>query len=149
MQSRTLNISPEPDFTLEQRSTPIVVYELNNEKRQRNSFSLSCTSKSLPLNDQNESSSSSPPVVVHRYSTGKFNERNEMKFLQLTKGYGVRVGGVKTVIKLLDQTDEMTFVYMEQIPWHFRVFLHTLKISNLDDPRIEIAPSRILRHCRY
>ena len=49
---------------------------------------------------------------------------------------------MKTVIKLLDQTDEMTFVYMEQIPWYFRLFLHTLKITNLDDPRIEIQPSK-------
>lgn len=55
----------------------------------------------------------------------------------------MKEGGVKTVIKLLDQADEMTLVYMEQIPWYFRLFLHTLKITNLDDPRIEIQPSKI------
>ena len=54
-------------------------------------------------------------------------------------GYGVRDGGIKSVIKL-DGDEEITLLYFEQIPWYFRVFLHTLKISPLNDPRTAIKP---------
>lgn len=60
-------------------------------------------------------------------------------------GSGGRTGGIKTVIHVNDQADEITLLYMEQIPWYFRLFLHTLKITNLDDPRIEIQPGNIFR----
>lgn len=123
VQTRSLNISPEPDRQIDREKTTIVVYELNNENHQGNSFSLSCSSKQL----DEPKKEISPPIVVHRFPTG----------------YGMKQGGVKTVIKLLDQTDEITLIYMEQIPWYFRLFLHTLKITNLDDPRIEIEPSKI------
>jgi hypothetical protein len=48
------------------------------------------------------------------------------------------------VIKLNEeQKDEkITLLYFEQIPWYFRVFLHTLKITTLDDNRTEIKPGK-------
>jgi len=48
------------------------------------------------------------------------------------------------VIKLnKEQTDDqITLLYFEQIPWYFRIFLHTLKITTLDDNRIEIQPGK-------
>ena len=62
----------------------------------------------------------------------------------LHSGYGVRDGGIKTVIKLNEEQKDgpITLLYFEQIPWHFRVFLHTLKITTLDDLRTEIKPGK-------
>ena len=122
LQSHSFNLSPEPDFSLKQGSTPLIVYELNNPKRQGTPFLFTCSSKRLSSNVTGE------PIVVHRYATGS----------------GVREGGINTVIKLLD-TDEMTLVYFEEIPWYFRVFLHTLKITTLDEHRTEIQPSEFER----
>jgi hypothetical protein len=95
----------------------LIVYELNNAKRQGSPFALTCSSKKLSSNGTDE------PIVVHRYATG----------------YGVREGGINTVIKLA-QSDEVTLVYFEEIPWYFRVFLHTLKITTLDEQQTEIQP---------
>ncbi len=38
--------------------------------------------------------------------------------------------------------DQITLVYFEQIPWYFRIFLHTLKITTLDEDRTEIKPGK-------
>ena len=66
-------------------------------------------------------------------------QRREVESDLASSGYGVRDGGIKSVIKL-DGDEEITLLYFEQIPWYFRVFLHTLKISPLDDPRTAIKP---------
>ena len=66
---RSLNISPEPDAKIEQGETPIVVYELNNEKRRGNAFSLSCSSKNVD-EERKDVSPPPPPLVVHRSPTG-------------------------------------------------------------------------------
>ena len=60
------------------------------------------------------------------------------------QGYGVRDGGIKTVIKLNhEQKDnQITLLYFEQIPWYFRIFLHSLKITTLDHDRHEIKPGK-------
>ena len=55
----------------------------------------------------------------------------------IIQGYGVRDGSIKTVIKLTEGIP-ITVIYFEQIPWYFRLFLHTLKITTLDDPQREI-----------
>ncbi len=36
----------------------------------------------------------------------------------------------------------ITLLYFEQVPWYFRIFLHTLKITTLDDYRTEIKPGK-------
>jgi hypothetical protein len=53
------------------------------------------------------------------------------------------------VIKLNEEQkdDQITLLYFEQIPWYFRVFLHTLKITTLDDNRTEIKPGKIFPFC--
>ncbi len=38
--------------------------------------------------------------------------------------------------------DQITLLYFEQIPWYFRIFLHTLKITTLDDLKTEIKPGK-------
>ncbi|CAF3854820.1 unnamed protein product [Rotaria sordida] len=130
-QTNSFNLSPEPDYSIEQGTTPIIIYDLHNEKRKNTTFSLSCNynkQKSVTIDNQNNKFS--PPIVVHRYATG----------------YGVRDGGIKTIIKLNEeqkQEDEITLLYFEQIPWYFRVFLHTLKITTLDNNRTEIKPDHI------
>lgn len=118
-QSTSFNISPEPDFSIKHGSTPLIVYELTDPKRRGSPFLLTCSSKKLSSNSTDE------PIVVHRYATG----------------YGVREGGINTVIKLAE-TDQLTLVYFEEIPWHFRVFLHTLKITTLDEHHTEIQPGK-------
>ena len=42
----------------------------------------------------------------------------------------------------LQGDEEITLLYFEQIPWYFRVFLHTLKISPLDEPTKQIKPGK-------
>ncbi len=53
------------------------------------------------------------------------------------------------MIKLNEEQkdDQITLLYFEQIPWYFRVFLHTLKITTLDDNRTEIKPGKIFPLC--
>jgi hypothetical protein len=48
------------------------------------------------------------------------------------------------VIKLNDEQkdNQITLLYFEQIPWYFRIFLHSLKITTLDDDRNEIKPGK-------
>jgi hypothetical protein len=48
------------------------------------------------------------------------------------------------VIKLNEEQkdEQITLLYFEQIPWYFRVFLHTLKITTLVDNRTEIKPGK-------
>jgi hypothetical protein len=48
------------------------------------------------------------------------------------------------VIKINEEQsgDEITFLYFEQVPWYIRVFLHTLKITTLNDNRTEIKPGK-------
>ncbi len=48
------------------------------------------------------------------------------------------------MIKLNEEQndDPITLIYFEQIPWYFRVFLHTLKITTLDDLQTEIKPGK-------
>jgi hypothetical protein len=48
------------------------------------------------------------------------------------------------VIKLNEEQtdDQITLLYFEQIPWYFRIFLHTLKITTLDDLKTEIKPGK-------
>lgn len=42
-----------------------------------------------------------------------------------------------------EQIDQpITLLYFEQIPWYFRLFLHTLKITTLDDLRTEIKAGK-------
>jgi len=52
------------------------------------------------------------------------------------------------VIKLNNEqiNDQITLLYFEQIPWYFRVFLHTLKITTLDDLQTEIKPGKNRNH---
>lgn len=46
------------------------------------------------------------------------------------------------MIKLNDEQNDnqITLLYFEQVPWYFRIFLHTLKITTLDDLKTEIKP---------
>ncbi|CAF1093440.1 unnamed protein product [Adineta steineri] len=129
--THTFNISPEPDYTIKQGQTPIIVYDLHNEKRKGTTFLMSCNYNKQPQisSTDNQNNNSLPSIMVHRYATG----------------YGARDGGIKTVIKLneQDKTEQITLLYFEQIPWYFRVFLHTLKITTLDDNSIEIKPEHI------
>lgn len=48
------------------------------------------------------------------------------------------------MIKLNEEQieDQITLLYFEQIPWYFRVFLHTLKVTTLDDSSTEIKPGK-------
>ncbi|CAF1905194.1 unnamed protein product [Rotaria magnacalcarata] len=129
-QTHSFNISPEPDYSIEQGSKPIIVYDLHDEKRKNTTFSLNCNyKKQQPVSTDNQDDRSSPSIVVHRYATG----------------YGVRDGGIKTMIKLNEEQkqDQITLVYFEQIPWYFRIFLHTLKITILDNNRTEIKPDHL------
>ncbi len=68
LQTHSFNINPEPDYSIKQGTTPIVVYDLHNEKRKGTAFSINCN-----YNKQQTTSTdnSSPPLVVHRYATGK------------------------------------------------------------------------------
>ncbi len=70
-----MNFNPEPDYSIDQGTTPIIVYDLHNEQRKSTSFSLSCN-----FNKQEGISTdkSSPPIVIHRYATGKREERFRM-----------------------------------------------------------------------
>ncbi|CAF0980488.1 unnamed protein product [Adineta ricciae] len=124
--THSLNITPEPDYAIKQGTTPIVIYDLGSVQRKSTTFAMSCTHSKQPTSNTD---SSSPPIVVHRYATG----------------YGVRDGGIKTVIKINEEQNknQITLLYFEQIPWYFRVFLHTLKITTLDDDTIEIKPDYI------
>ncbi|UJR10819.1 hypothetical protein I4U23_015006 [Adineta vaga] len=127
--THSLNISPEPDHSIKQGTVPIVIYDLNNDKRKDTTFAMSCTHTKQQISNNNQNASLSPPIVVHRYATG----------------YSVRDGGIETVIKIHEEqtNDQITLLYFEQIPWYFRVFLHTLKITTLDDPRTELQPDHI------
>ncbi|CAF1058341.1 unnamed protein product [Rotaria sp. Silwood1] len=129
-QTHSFNLSPEPDYSFEQGKIPIIVYDLHNEKRKSTTFSLNCNyNKQQTIKIDNQNDKFLPPIVVHRYATG----------------YSVRDGGIKTIIKLneKEKQDEITLVYFEQIPWYFRIFLHTLKITTLDNNRTEIKPDYI------
>ena len=140
-----MNFNPEPDYSIDQGTTPILVYDLHHEKRKTSAFSLTCNfDKQQRTTIDIENEKSSPPLVVHRYSTGKIQRTSIFEMKNLDLGYGVRDGGVKTVIKLNEeQTDQpITLLYFEQIPWYFRVFLHTLKITTIDDLRTEIKPGK-------
>ncbi len=55
------------------------------------------------------------------------------------------------MIKLNEEQndDPITLLYFEQIPWYFRVFLHTLKITTLDDLQTEIKPGKEFRLNEY
>jgi phosphatidylinositol glycan class T len=48
------------------------------------------------------------------------------------------------VIKLNEEQidNPITLLYFEQVPWYFRIFLHTLKITTLDHYRTEIKPGK-------
>ncbi|CAF2361809.1 unnamed protein product [Rotaria sp. Silwood2] len=41
-QTHSFNISPEPDYSVKQSTTTIVVYDLHNEKQKGITFSMSC-----------------------------------------------------------------------------------------------------------
>ncbi len=78
MQTHALNFNPEPDYSIHQGATPIIVYDLHNEKRKSTPFSLSCNfNKQEGISTDNQNEKSSPPIVIHRYATGKTRENIE------------------------------------------------------------------------
>ncbi|CAF0939623.1 unnamed protein product [Didymodactylos carnosus] len=131
-----MTLSPLADYTIESNGRTLVVYDVNNMKQtSHGTFSLSCkhdrpSTDYWLLAENNKENNTLPYLYVHRYTTG----------------YGARNGGIKTQIYNTPDTTT-TLLYFEQIPWYFRVFLHTLKIimengTNIKPDRLSYIPGK-------
>lgn len=79
-QTNKLNFNPEPDYSIDQGTTPIIVYDLHNEKRKTSPFSLNCNydKEKMPSID------GPSPIIAHRYSTGmKMKSRKSIRIVCL------------------------------------------------------------------
>lgn len=66
-------------------------------------------------------------VKVHRYVTG-------------TNQFNL---GLKTVFENTYQSNDVIITYLENIPWYFKVYLHTMKI-NYENTNELIKPSKLI-----
>jgi hypothetical protein len=121
-----LNIEPKPTEIVKNenifnKERNLYIYDLKKEFEEKTSFDMNVKHDKSSVISKKKNI---PLVKVHRYVTG-------------TNQFNL---GLKTVFE--NPLNDVLITYLENIPWYFKVYLHTLKIKYENSDEM-IKPSEL------